>query len=314
MTASFAQRPSGMPCHRYSPFPSVDLPDRTWPTKTITAAPRWLSTDLRDGNQALIDPMNASPQERDVRPARPHGLQGDRGRLPGRVADRLRLRPLAHRARPGTRRRPHLGPDPGPRGAHRAHRPVACGSEAGDRAHVQRRRAGLPPRRVRLRGRRAGAVPRGRRRRHPGDHEVRRHPPGRHRVRVGVLPRDLHGHRARLLPRHLRGRDGRLAARARPRDRDQPALHGRTLDPERLRRPDRVDEPALLAPRARLPLRPHPQRPGDGHRRRRAGRAGRRAAHRGLPVRQRRAQRQRRPGDPGPEPVQPGHRPDDRLQ
>jgi 2-isopropylmalate synthase len=48
-----------MPCHRYRPFPAVDLPERQWPTRTITAAPRWLSTDLRDGNQALIDPMNA---------------------------------------------------------------------------------------------------------------------------------------------------------------------------------------------------------------------------------------------------------------
>jgi 2-isopropylmalate synthase len=56
----FRQRPSGMPCHRYRPFPAVDLPDRQWPTRTITAAPRWLSTDLRDGNQALIDPMNAA--------------------------------------------------------------------------------------------------------------------------------------------------------------------------------------------------------------------------------------------------------------
>jgi 2-isopropylmalate synthase len=48
-----------MPCHRYHPFPAVDLPDRQWPSRTISAAPRWLSTDLRDGNQALIDPMNA---------------------------------------------------------------------------------------------------------------------------------------------------------------------------------------------------------------------------------------------------------------
>jgi 2-isopropylmalate synthase len=52
------QQPSGMPCHRYTPFQPVDLPDRTWPSKTITKAPRWLSTDLRDGNQALIDPMS----------------------------------------------------------------------------------------------------------------------------------------------------------------------------------------------------------------------------------------------------------------
>ncbi len=54
------QQPSGMPCHRYAPFKPVDLPDRTWPGKTITKAPRWLSTDLRDGNQALIDPMSPS--------------------------------------------------------------------------------------------------------------------------------------------------------------------------------------------------------------------------------------------------------------
>jgi 2-isopropylmalate synthase len=52
------QQPSPMPIGRYTPFPAVDLPDRTWPGKTITKAPRWLSTDLRDGNQALIDPMS----------------------------------------------------------------------------------------------------------------------------------------------------------------------------------------------------------------------------------------------------------------
>ena len=53
------QIPSGMPCNRYRPFPAVDLPDRVWPQRTMTRAPRWLSTDLRDGNQALIDPMNS---------------------------------------------------------------------------------------------------------------------------------------------------------------------------------------------------------------------------------------------------------------
>jgi 2-isopropylmalate synthase len=52
------QQPSGMPCHRYTPFKPVDLPDRRWPGRTIEEAPRWLSTDLRDGNQALIDPMS----------------------------------------------------------------------------------------------------------------------------------------------------------------------------------------------------------------------------------------------------------------
>jgi 2-isopropylmalate synthase len=56
--APIYQQPSGMPCHRYTPFKPVNLPDRTWPSKSMTKAPRWLSTDLRDGNQALIDPMS----------------------------------------------------------------------------------------------------------------------------------------------------------------------------------------------------------------------------------------------------------------
>ncbi|HEX2176253.1 MAG TPA: 2-isopropylmalate synthase [Nocardioidaceae bacterium] len=51
------QQPSGMPVQRYRAYPPVDLPDRAWPQQQVTAAPRWLSTDLRDGNQALIDPM-----------------------------------------------------------------------------------------------------------------------------------------------------------------------------------------------------------------------------------------------------------------
>lgn len=59
------QKSSPMPFHRYEPFAPVDLPDRTWPSRTIDTAPRWLSTDLRDGNQALIEPMD---------PARKHEM------------------------------------------------------------------------------------------------------------------------------------------------------------------------------------------------------------------------------------------------
>src|SRR5512132_3684130 len=58
------QAPSGMPIHRYRAFPPIDLPDRTWPSRQITHAPRWLSTDLRDGNQALIDPMSPERKHR----------------------------------------------------------------------------------------------------------------------------------------------------------------------------------------------------------------------------------------------------------
>jgi 2-isopropylmalate synthase len=52
------QQPSPMPYQRYRAFEPIDLPDRTWPSGRIEKAPRWLSTDLRDGNQALIDPMS----------------------------------------------------------------------------------------------------------------------------------------------------------------------------------------------------------------------------------------------------------------
>ncbi|WP_443047884.1 2-isopropylmalate synthase [Streptomyces sp. H39-S7] len=56
--ASVRQRPTAMPIHKYAPYDAVDISDRTWPNARITKAPRWLSTDLRDGNQALIDPMS----------------------------------------------------------------------------------------------------------------------------------------------------------------------------------------------------------------------------------------------------------------
>jgi 2-isopropylmalate synthase len=61
------QQPTSMPVHRYRPYHeafAVELPDRTWPTKRITTAPRWCAVDLRDGNQALIDPM--SPERKRV--------------------------------------------------------------------------------------------------------------------------------------------------------------------------------------------------------------------------------------------------------
>ncbi len=51
------------PSMKYRPFPHEDLADRTWPSKRITQAPRWLSTDLRDGNQALIDPMDIAKKQ-----------------------------------------------------------------------------------------------------------------------------------------------------------------------------------------------------------------------------------------------------------
>lgn len=48
------------PADKYTPYPTLSLPDRRWPEKRITRAPRWLSTDLRDGNQALAEPMDSA--------------------------------------------------------------------------------------------------------------------------------------------------------------------------------------------------------------------------------------------------------------
>ncbi|MGB3594853.1 MAG: 2-isopropylmalate synthase, partial [Ornithinimicrobium sp.] len=53
-----------MPYGRYTPFAPIDLPGRTWPGKTMTQAPRWCAVDLRDGNQALIDPMTPDRKRR----------------------------------------------------------------------------------------------------------------------------------------------------------------------------------------------------------------------------------------------------------
>jgi 2-isopropylmalate synthase len=56
--------PRAMPFHHYRPFTPIPLPDRTWPGRVITQAPRWCSVDLRDGNQALIDPMDPERKRR----------------------------------------------------------------------------------------------------------------------------------------------------------------------------------------------------------------------------------------------------------
>ena len=52
------------PSAKYRPFPAIALPDRQWPSRVIEKAPIWLSTDMRDGNQALVDPMTAEKKTR----------------------------------------------------------------------------------------------------------------------------------------------------------------------------------------------------------------------------------------------------------
>jgi 2-isopropylmalate synthase len=63
-TAHAPQRATTMPAHRYTSVLPISLDDRTWPSRTMTSAPRWCAVDLRDGNQALIDPMSPARKRR----------------------------------------------------------------------------------------------------------------------------------------------------------------------------------------------------------------------------------------------------------
>ena len=196
------QRSSGMPIHRYRAFPPIDLPDRTWPTRTDHPGAA-VALDRPARRQPGADrPDEPGPQAEDVRAPGPDGLQGDRGRLPQRQRDGLRLRPPADRERQGPRGRHDLGAHAGPRGPDRAHRPLA--GRRAPRQHPPLQRAGpaVPPGRLpRQQGRDQGH--RGPRHR-AGDEAQREHPrQDGHRLRV--QPRDLHRHRAAVLRRGVRG-------------------------------------------------------------------------------------------------------------
>ena len=75
--------PKKMPFEKYQPFAAARrCPTAPGPTGASTKAPLWCSVDLRDGNQALIDPMDPTRKRRMFDAAGGDGLQGDRGRLP----------------------------------------------------------------------------------------------------------------------------------------------------------------------------------------------------------------------------------------
>ncbi|PIN63888.1 hypothetical protein CKQ90_28310 [Klebsiella pneumoniae] len=67
------------PAEKYRPYPPIALPDRRWPDRQISHAPRWLSTDLRDGNQALAEPMDSALVSVSFAKARHPALGQDKG-------------------------------------------------------------------------------------------------------------------------------------------------------------------------------------------------------------------------------------------
>ena len=186
--------PSPMPFGKYRSHVPLVLADRTWPDRQFTRAPRWASVDLRDGNQALDRPHGPGAQAGAVPDAGRRRLQGDRGRLPVRVADGLRLPAPHHRRGHHPRRRRDPGAGAVPPGADRAHLRVAGRRPPGRRALLQ-----LGVRAAAARGVRARQ---GRHRRHRGEgrravQEVRGPALG-HRGPVRVLAGELHRDRARL--------------------------------------------------------------------------------------------------------------------
>lgn len=96
------QRGSAMPTHRYRSFAQevedIQLPDRTWPDKKITCAPQWCAVDLRDGNQALIDPMSPQRKHRMFDLLVKMGYKEIEVGFSFRISDRLQLRARDHRA------------------------------------------------------------------------------------------------------------------------------------------------------------------------------------------------------------------------
>ena len=293
---------------RSRPGPAAD---RTWPDKVTTKAPRWCAVDLRDGNQALIDPMDARPQAADVRAAGADGLQGDRGRLPRGQPDRLRLRPAAHRGGPDPRRRDDPGADPGPRRADRAHLRVPA------RAPSRRScTSTTPPPRCSAGSSSARTAPASSTSPSEGAQLVQE--AGRRRSPSTTCYFEYS-------PESFTGTELDFAVEICDAVID---VWEPTPDrPSILNLPATVEmaTPNVYADQiewmhrnlgrrdSRRALPAPAQRPRHRRGRRRAGLHGRRRPHRGLPVRQRRAHRQRRPGHAGPEPVQPGHRPADRL-
>ena len=303
------QRTTSMPIGRYTPFTPIDLPDRSWPSTVITKAPLWCAVDLRDGNQALIDPMTPPRKRRlfdllvemgykEIEVGFPAASQTDFDFVreiieQDAIPDDVRIQVLTQ-ARSGADR-PHL---------------------RGCRGRAFRRR---PPVQLDLDAAAPGRVRPADERHHPDRDRRRRggaalggQVPG-HRLALRVLPGVLHRHRTGIRGRGLQLGVGDLAADPRPADGRQPARHRRDGHPERLRRLHRMDAPQPAAPRLDRAVAAPAQRPGHRRRGRRTRVHGRRGPDRGVPVRQRRAHRQRLPGDPGAQPVQPGHRPADRL-
>ena len=300
--------PKKMPFEKYKPFRPLPLrlPDREWPNRQIEKAPLWCSVDLRDGNQALIDPMDVARKLelfttlveigfKEIEVGFPSASQPDFEFVrtlieKDLVPDDVTIQVLVQcRAELIERTYESLRGAPGPGALLQLHVGPAA------RRRVRTRPLGDHP----ARRRRGSVVP-----------KARAPSPG-YRAAVRVLTGELHRHRARLRHRHLRSRLRGHRAHPRSPDRLEPAGHGRAVPAEPVRGRHRMDAPEPPGPRVHHPEPAPAQRPRHRSRRGRVRTDGRRRPGRGHPLRQRRTDRQRRSRHPGAEPLQPGHRPRD---
>ena len=235
------------PEKKYRPTPPVSLPDRTWPNQTITRAPIWCSSDLRDGNQALIEPMDRARKRRMFDRWWRSASRKSRSAFPSASQTDFDFVRTLDRGAADPRRRDHPGADARARdeliartfeslrGAPRAivhfynatsplFRRVVFGKDTDGIIEIAASSARLVPR---LRGRAAG-----------------------HRLALRVLARRRSPATELDFAKEICDAvTDDLAADARAQGDHQPAGDRRDRDAERLRRPDRVDAPPPRAPR-----------------------------------------------------------------
>ena len=230
------QQPSPMAFAKYRPTVPVDLADRTWPDRRLTKAPRWCSVDLRDGNQALIDPMDLERKNamftqlvemgfKEIEVGFPSASQPDFDFVRhiidnDLIPDDVTIQVLMQ-CREDLIRRTYES-------MHGVKRAIVHFYNS--TSTLQRRVVfGLDKRRDHQdRDRRARAVP------------LARVESPEHRVRLRVLARELHRHRARLRPRGLQRRRRGHRPDARAPDDPESARHRRDVHAEPLRRRHRV--------------------------------------------------------------------------
>ena len=297
------------PSRKYRPMAPVTLPERQWPARTIDAAPIWCSVDLRDGNQALIEPMDADRKLRmfrllvkmgykEIEIGFPAASQTDydftrKLIVEGLIPDDVTVQVLTQ-SREAQIARTFEALE----GAGRAIVHLYNSTSTTQRRLV----FGLDRDGIKGIAVTGAKLIRDFVAKRPGHPMVPR-----------IFAGELHGHRARFRGGNLRRGHRRLAADAATEDDHQPAVDRRARHAQHLRGPDRMDVPAPRAPRQRHRVGAPAQRSRLRDRVGRARADGRGRTGRGVPFRQRRAHRQRLPRDARPQPLHAGRGSRDRF-